>query len=297
MDNKVTLAFVLALFTLSSPVMAQDESKTRVHSYFVDELEADGFAELPTPVIERRRNDRIFDGCSETNARIAPALVPIAMFFANTLLGEVDRALSRREEARLKARSSNFVGTDTSTDFIFGDRVSRCFVVDRFQSGFGETDDGARRRVYTDQSMYVIVFEKVGETAFRITDVRARIDNTPAWQTIRATSGYRANALVGVGIRAVSSPNGVPTLVELPDYSYNIKGLEQGEERGAASETVGSSVMPLPVGKSVPTTVVVSITESDVSLDGLRQQTELTRQMRSALFSAIGSSLETVISD
>lgn len=287
----------MILAGFSTHLHAQENTPIRTHTYFYDEIQDEDFARLPTPIVERRLKDRLFDGCRETNARIAPALVPIAMFFANSILGELDRALSRREEARLKKRSLNFVGTRTDTDFIFGNRVARCLVIDRFQSGFANSGDGVRTRKFLDKSIYVIIFEKVGTTAFRISDIRAKITNTPAWQFVREGDGYRANAIIGVGIRAVSNSKGTPTLVEFPEFNYTIKDLAQGKGRAAPSESIGSSVMPLPVGDDIPTTIVVSINESDVSLEKLRQQTELARQMRSSLFSAIGSSIETAISD
>lgn len=293
------LAAICAL-AVPSQLLAQSEApakRSHTYAYFADEIFGQDQTVLPTPVATRRRSDGILDGCRETNARISASLIPIAMFFVNSIFGRIDEGLSRREDAQIKRLSTSFSTVRTDAQFFLGDRVARCFVVDRVEQRDEDTGDGAEVSVFRDQSTYVLVFEKVGETGFHLREVRSKVSDTAAWATLDEDDTRAANVNLGIGIRSVALKDGHTELVQLPEFTFSISGLRAGQIRASESSTIGTTVMPIPQGEGIPTSIAISITESDVSLASRRQQAALAQKMRAALFAALGKSIEKEISD
>ncbi|MBT2133510.1 hypothetical protein KK137_04100 [Croceibacterium sp. LX-88] len=290
-NAKVThrvLALVVSASMLATlPAAARAKGETRanwLHDVKPDEFNNDALKTL--------RAKAVAQGCeSGDNAQsnipefLPAAIAPIILFAFNLLTRSIETELSRREERELATMSNTWSGVITKETFS-GPTSSRmtCILIRR--SG-EEPSDG---------SAYVVALRLIGTTAFTIEPVTGWLGSS----SVLTKDGDKLNATVSITIQYVATQDGSNELVTLPAYAMDFEGLAPGKDFPVSGSARASPVLPLPSGPgtvTLPTSVVLSVTEANTRLESRRQQIALAQANRAALMEALGTVLEGALSN
>ena len=287
-----SIASVAALLLASTtPVRAQatPTPQDSVYIYYADELFADQ-SPLPVGLRQLRREDPIINPCRSAETQVAPWLVPLVLFGVKLFGSVVERHLSQREAQRIESMSRTYAQVRAEESFpvqAAGPRM-RCLIVDRVSQSSGSFTSGA---------IYVLALRPVGRTAFTVEPLGGRIDRTPIQLRPRRN---QLNATLSVTFQSVApDSSGTQELVTLPAYSMTFRDLTLSNDRNNIVRPPArrSAVMPIVRNGEVPTSVAVAVTESDASLEQVKQEIALEQANRAALLAAIGEAVKTAITD
>lgn len=287
----------------TAPVAQRSAANEQIFIYYYDELAAalePGAREnprIPRGVAEARRHDPIFVPCGlslpasppNVAAAASTVMVPLLMFGFKLFTSAIDAALSARDKRRLAALSKSYsqLRSDDAFPALQGLRGHpRCLVVDRMIWDGGKYQSGAA---------YVFGLRPVGQMAFTLEPLLARVDSTPV---VAAQRELRVNVSVSLAFQSVQSnqPLQRNDLTTLPAYSVTFEGLPIGALPKEAGSRFHSPVLPIASSTS-PTSVAAAVTEAHVSLASEKERVALEQANRAALFAAIGESVKTALTD
>lgn len=255
------------------------------------------------------KHHRLLDAClnppmpqSDKGMLALPLLAPLIMAIFNLATGEIERRLEEREKENLEKRSHTFTAKTLSDQFplaTMDDPVS-CIVVSDRDNG-GVSAEYALRLKRIDTSV-----KGVTPTAFVIEPVGGWVGNSGVLDPLE--SPPRINADLAVAITTITKNDGVlPDSTTFPPYGVSFKDLKVGkncpDENGVpnTNECVylapkgdprSSVVLTLPQDRNSPTSIVVSVTESDVGLQKEQERIALLQKTRQALLGALGEILK-----
>jgi hypothetical protein len=285
------LACALLAAATAAPARDTPGPIVRTYVYTYDSMDA---ALLPADLVSRRKADRLLDACrlaDTVQLRVDPILIPLVGAIANMFLTAVEQEIQAREKKRLASLSHTYSGNASFARFPLEANTNDrdCLVVDSIEVTGAGSELGSTRDIAT----YVVGMSRVGDTAFRLEPLGARIDSSkalPARERARTLNAEVSLAFTAVAGRENSQ---LPELYSYPAYTFSLKNMIEGQNHGA-SELPRSIVMPLPQtgASSVPVTIAAAVTESHTTLNSEKERIALEQSHRKALITASGEMLK-----
>lgn len=292
MRSNRAIRYILSAAVLISPLHGMSyaqQNTSKPDQNYIYAWRAMDAAGLPNDVLARRKSDKALIAACEPAATADKSGFIIGLIIEGIGLGlkALDKALTAREEKYLESLSSTTTASATNGNFPVDARSGKqCLIVDRI------SDAG------DDRATYVLDFIPVGDSAFTVEIVGARL-------TDRALIGQRGlpdsvNADIALSMTIVEpdTPAGRPEQHVFPVYAATVKNLDPRQiapemakdpERlfSVSAKRHRSAVLPMPKA-GTPTTLSVVVVESNGGLSKAKERIALARKVRAKLIELTG---------